>query len=416
MAKYEGDITEVKLIVGNQTATGSGDGTLSITPNTAGLFTPVVTVTDSRGQVTEHTLPQITVNDYNAPSILNYRIARCNTDGALQDDGENAILAVDYNYFDAVTNLKKPITKNGNTDVSATTTWYTTYNSSTGVSNPITFPYSAPATGTIYGVIRSELDKDSSFPISLQLVDGLDNPSAVNTQTLPPTFYTIDFLAGGRGVAFGAPSREEKFKVAMEAVFTEKVTVDDNIEVSGNIYAQGMAGMIQMFAGATEPKGWKFCHGQTLKKSDYPVLFAVIGTTYNDGTEASTDFRLPDLKDRFPVGAGNSYSLNDTGGEAEVTLTTDRMPAHTHGLNNHTHGLTNAAGVTGDTWTGDSYGSISGSGSKFPTVKSSGTAVKNLTATGGNSGSTTSAGDGQPHENRPPYIGLNFIICTGKTS
>ena len=38
----------------------------------------------------------------------------------------------------------------------------------------------------------------------------------------------------------------------------------------------------------------------------------------------------PDLRDRFVVGAGNSYAVNATGGAASVTLTIAEMPAHTH--------------------------------------------------------------------------------------
>lgn len=36
------------------------------------------------------------------------------------------------------------------------------------------------------------------------------------------------------------------------------------------------------------------------------------------------------LKDRFLVGAGNSYAVNSTGGEATHTLTVNEMPSHTH--------------------------------------------------------------------------------------
>ena len=36
------------------------------------------------------------------------------------------------------------------------------------------------------------------------------------------------------------------------------------------------------------------------------------------------------IKDRFLVGAGNSYSVGATGGEATHTLTTSEMPSHSH--------------------------------------------------------------------------------------
>ena len=37
-------------------------------------------------------------------------------------------------------------------------------------------------------------------------------------------------------------------------------------------------------------------------RATYPALFAAIGTTYNTGGEAGTDFRLPDLRGEFVRG------------------------------------------------------------------------------------------------------------------
>ncbi|UKI41421.1 MAG: tail fiber protein [Candidatus Melainabacteria bacterium] len=36
------------------------------------------------------------------------------------------------------------------------------------------------------------------------------------------------------------------------------------------------------------------CDGFKLKISDYKQLYAVIGSRFNDGTEASDEFRIPD--------------------------------------------------------------------------------------------------------------------------
>lgn len=80
------------------------------------------------------------------------------------------------------------------------------------------------------------------------------------------------------------------------------------------------------------------------------------------------------LKDRFLLGAGNTYSAGATGGSATHTLTIDEMPSHNHGLKNDKTG---------------------GSGSAKWVVNSSassGTGV--ITNTGGN----------QAHNNMPPYL------------
>ena len=42
---------------------------------------------------------------------------------------------------------------------------------------------------------------------------------------------------------------------------------------------------------------------------------------------------VPDLRDRFIIGAGNNYSVDATGGSADATLV-----AHSHQVDDHDHG------------------------------------------------------------------------------
>ena len=81
--------------------------------------------------------------------------------------------------------------------------------------------------------------------------------------------------------------------------------------------SQGSAfpsGGIIMWSGSQSniPSGWVLCDG-------------------NNST--------PDLRDRFVLGAGNSYSVNDTGGSETVSISTSNMPSHTHTVNSHSHSL-----------------------------------------------------------------------------
>ena len=138
-------------------------------------------------------------------------------------------------------------------------------------------------------------------------------------------------------------------------------------------------GSIIMYGATTAPTGWLLCDGSAVSRTTYADLFAIIGTTFGAGN-GSTTFNLPDLRDRFVVGAGASYNNNDTGGEATHVLTIDEMPAHSHSV------ATTGAGGSG--W---AYNAGSGT-------------VKYV--------NTTSVGGGQPHNNLPPYIGLTFIIKT----
>jgi hypothetical protein len=69
-------------------------------------------------------------------------------------------------------------------------------------------------------------------------------------------------------------------------------------------------GMIAPFAGylAKMPYGWLACDGRALRSVDYPALYAIIGTTYGNGSSGAgagdgTDFNLPNLNGQFVRGA-----------------------------------------------------------------------------------------------------------------
>lgn len=81
----------------------------------------------------------------------------------------------------------------------------------------------------------------------------------------------------------------------------------------------------------------------------YPVGAVYISTT-NINPATLFGGTWTQLKDRFLVGAGDSYTNGNTGGAASTsytpsgsvgnhTLTTAEIPSHAHGLNNHTHGV-----------------------------------------------------------------------------
>src|SRR5207237_7087255 len=94
--------------------------------------------------------------------------------------------------------------------------------------------------------------------------------------------------------------------------------------------AQPYVGEIHMFGGNFAPAGWMFCEGQLLPISEYETLFILIGTTY--GGDGQSTFGLPDLRGRIPIHQGNGFTLAETGGSEQITLTVSQIPAHTHPL------------------------------------------------------------------------------------
>src|SRR6185369_11663785 len=103
--------------------------------------------------------------------------------------------------------------------------------------------------------------------------------------------------------------------------------------------AQPYVGEIRIFAGNFAPAGWMFCEGQLLPISENETLFQLIGTTY--GGDGQSTFALPDLRGRLPLHFGNGFTLAETGGVEQITLTVQQIPAHTHALL--------ASAVVGDT-------------------------------------------------------------------
>ena len=70
-------------------------------------------------------------------------------------------------------------------------------------------------------------------------------------------------------------------------------------------------GTINAYGGTADPAGWMICDGRALSSVDYPKLFAVIGTSFGNGSrdgngnltnDPNLDFNLPDMRGRFARG------------------------------------------------------------------------------------------------------------------
>jgi microcystin-dependent protein len=153
-------------------------------------------------------------------------------------------------------------------------------------------------------------------------------------------------------------------------------------------------GEIRLVAFNFAPKGWAICAGQLLPINQNQALFALLGTTY--GGDGRTTFALPDLRGRVPVGAGqppagSDYQLGATGGEETVALKTRQLPSHGHAVH-----ASSAAGTTKSPAT--AYPARGG-------AYSAGHDVRMKAAMIGRTGG------GESHENRPPYLSLNYVIA-----
>jgi microcystin-dependent protein len=156
--------------------------------------------------------------------------------------------------------------------------------------------------------------------------------------------------------------------------------------------AQPYVGEIRIFAGNFAPAGWMFCEGQLLPISENEILFQLIGTTY--GGDGQSTFALPDLRGRTPLHFGNGFTLAETGGVEEVTLTVQQIPVHNHAAV-ATQNIATQQLPTGNLLAQSTLGKL-----YIQDAASSALAPNTIGSTGGS----------QPHNNFQPYLCVDFII------
>jgi microcystin-dependent protein len=207
-------------------------------------------------------------------------------------------------------------------------------------------------------------------------------------------------------------------------------------------------GTVLPYAGTAAPYGFKLCDGSVLNISTNNDLFAVVGTHYNDGTEAPGMFRLPDLRQRLILGKaveGTGSVLGEKGGTIDHTHTGGQhkhfLEPHTHIVPGHHHGMGADASFNivfsgahehslkfelGDIVAGDKQIAVLGD---QPTEQLSGQHRHPASAMAGRLGNVALGNDGDAGfstenascetdrggqvattSNNPPYVVLNYII------
>lgn len=162
--------------------------------------------------------------------------------------------------------------------------------------------------------------------------------------------------------------------------------------------AQAYISEIRIFAFNFAPKYWALCNGQTLAIAQNQALFSLLGTTF--GGNGTTTFQLPNLQGRVPMHWGNyigggTYTLGQNGGQETHTLTIPEMPQHLHQVSASTVDATDGAPGPALLWAKGASQNAFGPASN---VNQNAVAIK-------------TAGGSQPHENRAPYLTVNFCIC-----
>ncbi|WP_431860947.1 phage tail protein [Azospirillum sp.] len=162
-------------------------------------------------------------------------------------------------------------------------------------------------------------------------------------------------------------------------------------------------GEIRIFGFNFPPQNWAQCNGQTLQIMQFQVLYTILGVQF--GGDGQSTFKLPNLMGSAVCNTGQSPGLTSRAfgksfGATAVTLLQTQMPAHQHTLN------AVSATVAQLTNTPTTASRIARTNSQ-------------LDYTNTDAYDTTLApqmvgvvGGGGPHENRQPFLVMNFCICT----
>jgi microcystin-dependent protein len=149
-------------------------------------------------------------------------------------------------------------------------------------------------------------------------------------------------------------------------------------------------GEIRIFSFNFAPKGWAMCNGQLLAINQNQALFSLLGTNY--GGNGTITFGLPNLQGSIPFHRGAGFTQGQVGGEEVHTLISTEMPAHTH-LVTASSAVADQNVTAGTVWAQAPSAYDSTPGPAMSSVE------------------VPNAGGNQPHENRPPYLVLNFCIA-----
>ncbi|HTR86395.1 MAG TPA: tail fiber protein [Reyranella sp.] len=172
--------------------------------------------------------------------------------------------------------------------------------------------------------------------------------------------------------------------------------------------SEPFVGQIEIYSFNFAPKYWQLCQGQTLPINQNQALFSLLGTYY--GGNGVTTFMLPDLRSRVPVGmgtgAGATWQIGQTGGQETVTLNQNQGPIHSHQLiaSNSTVTSNNVDTPSTSVVLGVTVGQPATLSVPIYVADSSPTATLHSSA-------ISQTGGSQPHENRMPYLAVNFSIA-----
>lgn len=239
--------------------------------------------------------------------------------------------------------------------------------------------------GQIAKALAAEQGATEQANLAKQYADSID-PSQFATQAELAAKTTGHIIQNPDGAAMTqrAALQFVGFNVADDP---SGKTVVSPKTAGGTQNVAGYVGEISLFADNQLRENHVWADGSTIDPAQWPDLAAYAATAGWETDSGTGRYKMPNLQGCFLLPSSAEYAVNTTGGEKEHTLTVDEMPAHAHVYQNPLLAFTSTP--------------PSGQSTLHLAGTSSGAGWMGTDAIGKQA--TASTGNGQPHNNMPPY-------------
>ena len=251
---YGATIQSCRFTFAGKSVTGSS-GVVAV--NSAGTFTPSVEVTDSRGRSVSVTGNSVDVYDYNAPTIAQLSVQRCNAEGTIQNEGTYVCVQGAFHVGASVGGRNGVTAKCRYREIGGSWSDYTAIEDTSAVVGG-----SMPATKT--------------YEMEIAATDSIGETKTVYA-IIPTAEVALHLRDGGKGAAFGKYAEKEALECAWDAYFDKNAQVDGALK-AGTLETVGAA----TFGGNVSGK---WLSGTWLRSTAHSDLGAAPGSypVFHDG-------------------------------------------------------------------------------------------------------------------------------------
>ena len=251
---YGATIQSCRFTFAGNTVTGSS-GVVAV--NSAGTFTPSVEVTDSRGRSVSVTGNSVDVYDYNAPTIAQLSVQRCNAEGTIQNEGTYVCVQGAFHVGASVGGRNGVTAKCRYREIGGSWSNYTAIED----------------TGAVVG---GSMPATKTYEMEIAATDSIGETKTVYA-IIPTAEVALHLRDGGKGAAFGKYAEKEALECAWDAYFDKNAQVDGTLK-AGTLETTGAA----TFGGNVSGK---WLSGTWLRSTAHSDLGAAPGSypVFHDG-------------------------------------------------------------------------------------------------------------------------------------